>query len=163
MDNTNTAPHNCLAKCALWVEALLSLVRNVQSGSHLYKQAHFKPAQGGGTKKRPLGNVTEQAVGGLLQEMRADSYAVKNDTPDCHQMFFPTSYISCDGAHMHQKCSDYSQIQVSVMVAEIRTLPVCVQGLRYLLFNTSLRWKKKRTIGKRMKEVNGVWFYKSDV
>lgn len=75
--------------------------------------------------------------------MRADSYAVKTDTPDCHQMFFPASYISCDGAHMHEKCSDYSQIQVTVMVAEIRTLPVCVQGLRYLLFYKSLCWKKK--------------------
>lgn len=75
--------------------------------------------------------------------MRADIYAVKTDTPDCHQMFFSASHILCDGAHMHQKCGDYSQIQVSVMVAEIRTFPVCVQGLRYLLFNTSLCWKKK--------------------
>lgn len=49
-----------------------------------------------GKQKWPLGNVREQAVDGLLQEMRADSYAVKTDTPDCHQMFFSASYVSCD-------------------------------------------------------------------
>lgn len=76
--------------------------------------------------------------------MHADSYAVKTDTPDCHQMFFSASYVSCDGSRMHPKCSDYGQIQISVIVAEIRKLPVCVQGLRYLLFNTSLCWKKNK-------------------
>lgn len=108
-----TSPHDCLAKCTLRVEASLSLVRNVQSGSHLYKQAPCKPHRGGKQREGPLGNITEQPVDGLLQEMCADSYAVKTDTPDCHQMFFSTSYVACDGAHMHQKCSDYGQIQVS--------------------------------------------------
>lgn len=44
--HTNKAPHNCLAKCTLRVEALLSLVRNVRSWSHLYKQAPCKPYGG---------------------------------------------------------------------------------------------------------------------
>lgn len=42
---------------------------------------------GGEPKKWPLGNVREPAVDGLLQEMRADSYAVKTNISDCHQMF----------------------------------------------------------------------------
>lgn len=58
---------------------------------------------GGWAKKRPLGNITEQAVDGLLQEMRADSYAVKTDTPDCHQMFFSANYTECDGAPEMQR------------------------------------------------------------
>lgn len=78
--------------------------------------------------------------------MRADSYAVKTNIPDCHQMFPSASRIpvSC----MHQKRGDYSQMRGSAMVAWISTLPVFVEGLRCLGFSTSLR---KTTTGKCIK------------
>lgn len=49
------------------------------------------------------------------------------------------------------------------MEAEIRTLPVCVQYLRYFCSMLPLVIREITYIGRRIKEVNGVWFHKSDV
>lgn len=44
---------------------------------------------------------------------------------------------------VHLKCTDYDQIHVSVMVAEIRALPVYVCAIRSLRFSVSVRKRRK--------------------
>lgn len=63
-------------------------------------QKHFIGV-GGRTKKCTLVNVTQQAVDGLLPEMRADSYAVKTNSTDCHQMFVSASNFCIYTISMH--------------------------------------------------------------